>query len=462
MAVLTGHPTEISRVLAKWIKQIRYEDFPVEVVQEAKRAFLDWLGSALAGAGKEPGQISLTLVEELGGNPEATLLSNGKQTSCILAAFNNGVISHIVELDDVHKASILHAGAAIIPAALAAAEKVKADGRQLIEGIVAGYEVGIRIGEAVTPSHYYYWHNTGTVGTFGAAAAAGKILGLTEEELVHAIGSAGTQAAGLWEFLADGAMSKHLHPAKASMNGLLAALLAQRGFTAATKILEGEKGFCKAMASEFDLSKVTSGLGQGEGYKILENCYKIHSSCRHTHGGIDIALQLRKEYSLIPEQIKKIVVRTYPIAIDITGNFNPDSVYAAKFSLPYCVALALKEGKAGLREFNDLNLNDQAIRELISKVTLLEDAEIAALYPAKWPTTVEITDNHGNQYLGRTDYPQGDPENSVTDEQLKAKFRDLTTSLHSLEKVEILIASIFDLEHVKDLSGMLQRERSES
>ncbi|MDI6813642.1 MAG: MmgE/PrpD family protein [Desulfitobacteriaceae bacterium] len=444
----------ISQDLSRFVVNSRYDDFPPAVVRAAKDAFLDWLGSAAAGAEKPPGQIMQAVVGEMGGNPEATLLSTGQKTASILAALVNGAISHIVELDDVHKASILHAGAAIIPAALAAAEKAGASGKHLIEGIVVGYEVAIRIGEAVSPAHYYYWHTTGTVGTYGAAAAAGKILGLNEEQMTDALGSAGTQAAGLWEFLADGAMSKHLHPGKSCLNGLLSALLAQKGFTAAKKILEGEKGFVRATAAEFDLGKITSGLGQG--FKILENCYKIHASCRHTHHALDVVLELVQKYDLKPEQIAKIAVKTYPTAIDITGNFNPDSLYAAKFSLPFCVALAVKARKAGLNEFTSENLDDPAIRSLMTKVELVEDAEITDLYPEKWPAVVEIIDTRGKTHVGRTDYPLGDPENPVTHEQIVEKFRELAQLNFSPMGVENLIAAVDELEGVTDLSQMLQ------
>lgn len=443
----------ISHELSRYIMGLCYNDLPPNVIQAAKDAFMDWLGSAAAGTGKLPGQILLSLVEEMGGNPEATLISTGKKTSGILAALVNGGISHIVELDDVHKASIIHAGAAIIPAALAAVEKVGTDGRALIEGIVAGYEVAIRVGEAVTPSHYYYWHTTGTVGTFGAAAAAGKILGLNEDQMVHALGSAGTQAAGLWEFLADGAMSKHLHPGKASLNGLLAALLAQKGFTAATRILEGEKGFIRATAKEFDLNKITDGLGQG--YKILENCIKIHASCRHTHHAIDVVLDLVEKHNFKASDISKLVVRTYPIAIDITGNFQPESLYAAKFSLPFCVSLAANEGHAGLKDFNENTLHDPVIRKLMSKVELIADPKLTELYPGKWPAEVEITDAAGKTYSGRTDYPAGDPENPVSHDQLEQKFRELASLHFEPQQVEDLVAGISRLEEVTDLSALL-------
>jgi len=443
----------ISWELAQFIKQLNFENLPKDVVLAAKNAFLDWLGSAAAGAHREPGRIVLSIAQELGGKGESTLISTGEKTSCILAAMVNGAISHIVELDDVHKASIIHAGAPIIPAALAAAEKIGAGGRELIEGIVAGYEVAIRIGEAVTPAHYYYWHTTATVGTFGAAAAAGKILGLTEEQLVHTLGTAGTQAAGLWEFLADGAMSKHLHPGKAALNGLLAALLARQGFTGASQIIEGKKGFVRATAKEFDLSKITSGLGQN--YKIVENCIKIHASCRHTHHAIDLVLDLVKKHDLIPERIAKIVVRTYPIAIDLTGNFQPDTLYAAKFSLPFCVALAVKQRKAGLNDFNELTLVDQSIRTLMSHVELIDDPEVSALYPAKWPAIVEITDKNGQIFSQRTDYPAGDPENPISQIELEHKFRELASAHFGVARVEELVTAIRHLEDITNLSGLL-------
>ncbi|HBW33847.1 MmgE/PrpD family protein [Desulfosporosinus sp. BICA1-9] len=449
----------ISLELARFIKQLNFESLPDEVVLATKNAFLDWLGSAAAGAQREPGRIVLSIVEELGGKEEATLISTGEKTSSILAAMVNGAISHIVELDDVHKASIIHAGAPIIPAALAAVEKIGAGGRELIEGIVAGYEVAIRIGEAVTPAHYYYWHTTATVGTFGAAAAAGKILGLSEEQLVHTLGTAGTQAAGLWEFLADGAMSKHLHPGKAALNGLLAALLARQGFTGASRILEGEKGFVRATAKEYDLSKITNGLGQS--YKIVENCIKIHASCRHTHHAIDLVLDLVKKHGLTPAQIAKIIVRTYPIALDLTGNYQPDTLYAAKFSLPFCVALAAKQRKAGLRDFNELTLVDPSIRTLMSRVELIADQEVTALYPAKWPAIVEITDLAGQIYTQRTDYPAGDPENPISQAELEHKFRELASSHFGVPRVEMLVAAIRQLEDITNLSGLLGKGKED-
>src|SRR5580704_10977477 len=267
-----------------------YADLPASVITDSKRAILDWLGSALAGALEPPARLMHSVVARLGVSREATVFAAGR-ASAATAALANGVASHILELDDVHKTSTLHPGAPIIPAALAVAEREHADGKAFLLAVALGYEAALRIGEAVNPSHYRFWHPTGTAATFGAAMAAGSLLKLNSVQMLNAMGSAGTQAAGLWEFNADGAMSKHLHPGKAAFNGVLSADLALAGFTGASRILEGERGFFRATSEGYDATRVTVGLGTK--WKISENCYKLYSCCGHTHTAIDTALELR-------------------------------------------------------------------------------------------------------------------------------------------------------------------------
>ncbi|MHB8947298.1 MAG: MmgE/PrpD family protein, partial [Bacillota bacterium] len=262
----------LSQKLAGFIATMDGKSLPEPAMEATRRAVLDWFGSAIAGSTSTPARMMLAVVKKLGHDPQATLVPSGERLPATSAALYNGAASHVVELDDVHRASITHPGAAVIPAALAVGELVKADGRSFLTAVAAGYEAGIRVGEAVTPSHYRYFHTTGTAGTFGAAAAAAKLLGLDADGIASALGSAGTQAAGLWEFLADGAMSKHLHPGKAAMNGILSALLAREGFTSASRILEGERGFFIAEAAEYDPARVTAGFGRP--YKIEEDSYK--------------------------------------------------------------------------------------------------------------------------------------------------------------------------------------------
>jgi 2-methylcitrate dehydratase PrpD len=252
----------ISRELGEFICSLEYEEIPERVRTLAKYCFLDWIASVYAGSHEKPVKMMLEVVNAMPGKPECTVIPDASKNIPLLAALINGASSHMVEMDDLHRPSIFHPAAPIIPAALALAEREERSGRDLIAAIVAGYEVGIRVAEMVGTSHYQFWHTTATCGTFGAAAAAGKLLPLDPQQMVWALGSAGTQAAGLWEFLVESAMSKQLHPGKAAMNGILAALLAQQGFTGAEHILEGEKGFCRATSRDYDFSGAMDGLGR--------------------------------------------------------------------------------------------------------------------------------------------------------------------------------------------------------
>lgn len=442
---------DLSKIIAGYVKTTNYSSLPNEVVDFTKLCVLDYLGSAIAGSNKKPIRMIDSYVSDMGGAQQATLVTGGK-TSVTQAALVNGAASHIVELDDIHKGSIIHAATVVIPAAISIAEWKKLSGEALINAISVGYEVCYRIGEAVTPSHYYYWHNTATCGTFGAAVTVAKLLDLNEEQIIHAIGSAGTQAAGLWEFIEDGAMSKQLHPGKAAMNGVISALLAEKGFTAAHKILEGDRGFFKAMSEEYDKSFVTKGLG--EQFKIMENGFKIHASCRHTHHAMDLMIDLKKEKELQMESIQKIVVKTYQVALNITNNDNPTTVYEAKFSLQFCTALALIKGEGGLDTFNERTLWDRDIRNLMQKIEVQTDPMINSNYPEKWGALVDVFLKNGEKITLETDFPKGDPENPVTNEDLINKFAELAKSFSTNER-DSIVEQVMTLEHQKSVDGIM-------
>ena len=451
-----NHP--LAWVLAEFTFGVRGDALPQEAVAAARMCVLDWLGSAIAGSVTEPGRMIRNVAQMLGDGGPATLIPEGRLVPVTSAAFHNGAVSHIVELDDLHRASILHPGAAVIPAALATAELVRASGPDFLAAVVAGYEVAIRVGEAVTPSHYRYWHTTGTCGTFGAAAVSARLLGLDVGGIASALGSAGTQAAGLWEFLADGAMSKHLHPGKAAMNGVLSALLAREGFTAASRILEGEKGFFRAMASSYDESRVTEGLGNS--YRIAGMSFKVHASCRHTHSAIDTALDLLRRRRPNPADITAVHVETYQVALDVTSNSQPDSAYSAKFSLPFCVALALCRGKAGLAEFTEGTLHDPLVRKVMGQVSLVVAPDLDAVHPAQWPARVTIWMRDGRTFTAQTDYPCGDPENPVTVSDLERKFSDLATPVVGgliSRHLAATIGTLDTLPHVGEMTACLRK-----
>lgn len=444
----------VSRRLAEVMAAAGYGDLPPHVLVDTRRAILDWLGSALAGSLETPARLAQQIAAQLGTSNDATVFS-APRSSAAGAALANGVASHILELDDVHKGSTLHGAAPIIPAALAVAEREHASGQSFMLAVALGYEAALRIGEAVNPDHYRFWHPTGTAATFGAAVAAGSLLRLDAARMLDALGTAGTQAAGLWEFNADGAMSKHLHPGKAALNGVLAADLAAAGFTGATRILEGDRGFFAATARTFDSTRVIDGLGTR--WKISENCYKMHSCCGHTHSAIDVALELRSRARA--DDIRAINIETYGPGFEIVKETNPRTPYAAKFSLAYVVAAALVEGRVGLEQFtadrfDQGGVRHAAIAALLSRVQVSVADDLTAKYPAAWPTRIAIELADGTVLRGAADFPRGNPENPVSTEELEAKFVALVAPRFGAEVAQRVIALVHSLDASDDMATL--------
>jgi 2-methylcitrate dehydratase PrpD len=409
--------------LARWLAQARRSRFETAERQAACRHVLDWLGSALAGSATTPGRA---LTEYALSQPEGAchMLGTGRGGSAELAALVNGGHSHVVEMDDLDRSSVLHPGAVIIPAALAAAESVGATGREFLEAVIAGYEIAIRIGQAVGKKHYFYFHNTATCGVFGAAAAAGWLFGLTEQQFTWALGNAGTQASGLWQFNADGDMSKHLHAGRAAANGVLAATLAARGFTGARHILEGKRGFFAATAPGARPEVVLHGLeGAGaSGMKINRVSLKPHASCRHTHAAIDALLALRFSGG---RGVHRIEVDTYQAALDLCDNPVPYTPYAARFSLQFCAASAWQRGHAGLDDFTPEAIQDPAVRALLPLVALSAEKDLEARYPQEWPCRIRLFVDGETILSHEVSFPRGDPENPLSPAEVEQKFRSL-------------------------------------
>jgi 2-methylcitrate dehydratase PrpD len=403
---------------------------PPAVRHTTRRYLLDWLGSAVAGGELRPPSIARAVVGELGGHPQATVLATGERTSAPLAAFANAAAAHVLEMDDLDRESISHPAAPIVAAALAVAEREHAGGDALLDAIAIGYEVSIRVGEALGTGHYEHWHTTGTAGTFGAAAAAARLAGVDAETTLQALGSAGTMTAGLWEFLADGAMSKQLHPAKAAHDGILAALLAAHGFTAATRILEGPKGVLAAMSDAPRPERLTDGLAPDlADWRIAHVSFKVHASCRHTHSAVDAALALRRDHDLRPDAIARVDVRLYSQALGLLDGMEPTTPYAAKFSLPFCVAAALVHGDLAPQRFTDDSIAEAATLALADRVHFTTDAALDALYPSAWPSVVTVTLADGSRLSARVDHPAGDPESGIGERDIAAKFATLTGAL---------------------------------
>jgi 2-methylcitrate dehydratase PrpD len=411
------HP---SQTLAAFAANLQFEDIPPAVLRRAEDLLLDWFGSALAGKGGRPVQTIEWFASQMGphGGSSEVLISR-RATSPLFAAMVNAASSHYAEQDDVHNGSVFHPAAVVFPAALAVAQSIGASGREFLTAAVAGYEVGIRIGEFLGRPHYRIFHTTGTAGTVAAAAAAGRLLKLTPEQMLHAFGSAGTQAAGLWEFLRDAADSKQLHTAKAAGDGLTSAYLAAQGFTGARRILEGKQGMAAGMSSDADPAKLTDRLGQR--WALAETSFKFHSSCRHTHPAADALLQVVERHELRADQIASVTARVHQGAIDVLGPVvNPQTVHQAKFSMGTVLGLIAQFRSAGLKEF-DSAYDDARIAAFREKVTMVLDEEVDAAYPARWIGKVTVVTTDARVLEGRVDEPKGDPGNTLTREELESK-----------------------------------------
>ena len=422
-----GAPT---RDLATWVSALKYDDLPQRTREVARIALLDTLGAGLYGFNTPWTQKLLSWVQRGGQGNEARTWNAGTVTlRSADAALVNGVAVHAFELDDYHNAK-LHCGAAVIPAALAVAERLDSNGRDLLTAIVAGYEVMIRSSLALNPSaaRLRGWHLTGVVGPFGAAAACAVLLKLNAEETAWALGLAGTQGAGLWAFNADGSMSKRLHPGKAAHSGVLAAELAQLGFSGPTSIYEFEDGgVLKAFSDHADAALLTLDLGCV--YHIDNNSIKPYCCCGSTHAYIDAALALRKKLGAPWDTSRKVRVGTCKV-VDVQCGFDyvPGSVLNAQMSLRYAVAVALLEGAALPAQFTDDKLCDPLIIAVAAAIELVPDPELDKLYPKDFAGWVAVEHNGRRERIDILN-PTGSIHAPINAAGITEKFRGINPSL---------------------------------
>jgi len=444
------------RELAEFAASIDLARVPTAVVEGAKSLMIDWFGSALAG--KDSPQVNaFTHFAEVMGPDSGScdVLPAGTTTSALFAALINGASSHVAEQDDVHNGSVFHPGTVVFPAALAAAQQENVSGAEFLAGVIAGYEVGIRVGEFLGRSHYKIFHTTGTAGTIAAAAAVGRVLALDADQMQHAFGSAGTQAAGLWEFLRDAADSKQLHTAKAAADGLLAAYLARDGFTGAKAILTGRQGMAAGMSRDADESKLADRLG--ERWATLETSYKWHASCRHTHPAADALMSVMERERVAWTDVASIEARVHQGAIDVLGQVQrPSSVHQAKFSMGTVLALIAVHGAAGLSEFENGALTDQRVTQLRDRVTMVLDPEVDAAYPRRWIGKVVVSTTDGRRLEGRVDVPKGDPGNGLSRREIEEKAVRLAVYRGAMTKDEAgdVIRRIWRIDEARRVRGL--------
>ena len=448
MQSISDEPT---KKLSTFICDTNYDNIPKEVIHRTKMCIIDWIGSAYSGIGSSTDTIMYNLIKEMGGMNIATLIGSEYSAPPMWAALYNGMISGVMEIDDVHEEAILHPSIAVIPAALAVAEYAGSSGRDLITSIIVGYDISIRIARCAGSTHSSFWHPTGTCNTFGAAATAGKLLNLDEKKLTMALGLAGTQASGLWESInAEATMAKHLHGGKASFNGIFSAFLARGGFKGSERIIEGKKGFLaiSSKVTEQDIIKLTEALG--EPFLIMKNFFKKYACCRGCFEGIEVVQHILTHNNLNAGDIEKILVTTTPMRVWTVGNKEPKNIYEAKFSLPFCIALIANNKNAGLYDFNEENLNNSSIKEFMRKVELVSDSHMP-LRAQRIEVVCKDKSVFSQELLCK----------SPSIQEVKEKFIENMSPISNEEYISNILCQVENLEkieNVKELTNILKHK----
>jgi 2-methylcitrate dehydratase PrpD len=388
------------------IDLIRNKPVSEQDLQHAALFTLDAIACAYAGSNTEVGEV----LQRWAGQNDM----DNKRKALLM-----GALTHITETDDLHRASVTHPGCVVVPAVLATGEKLGADTKQMLHAILHGFEAMCRIGAAVGPAHYRVWHNTATCGPFGSAMATAHLLGLSARQTLDALGNAGTQASGFWQFMETGAMSKHLHAGRACESGMLAAELAAQGFTGSPEILEGNKGFFAAMCNDPYPERILEDPGAD--WQLRLTSIKPWPSCRHTHPIIDCALEIHQ--LLDGNQVNKIDIKTYQAALDVCDYPTPESEYQAKFSLYHTAAIAVLDGAVGLGSF-DANARQRS--EDLRRATSVTVADpYASNYPVSWGAAVTVTTESGGSFKVSRKDCRGDPELALDDDEMRSKAMGL-------------------------------------
>jgi 2-methylcitrate dehydratase PrpD len=430
---------EATRKLARFIVSSRFEDLPETVRHEGARTLLNWVGCAIGGSRHQTVTNVLAALSPFFGPNQATLFGRPERTDILHAALLNGISSHVLDFDDTHIETAIHPAAPVAPAILALAEHRPVSGRDFMAALVVGIETEFRIGLAVTPAHYRAgWHITGTAGVFGSAAAAGKLLGLNEQQMRWALGLAAAQPVGLQEMF--GSMTKSFHPGRAAQNGLTAALLAQKGYTASERALEAKSGWLNVLSSARDYGALTDPT-----WEILNNSYKPFACGLVVHPVIDGCIQLRNRHGLKPDMIDGIEIAVHPRVMDVTSIKNPRTGLEGKFSVYHAAAVAVAEGAAGEREFSDEIVRVEAIDDLRRRVFATTDPGIG-----KAQARVAIRLKTGEQLAVFVEQAVGSVRNPMTDRALEDKFRGLSEGLLSPDRTDRLIDLCWGADKLAD------------
>ena len=440
-----------SRILGRFASALRYEDLSPEVIRYSKHLLLDTLGVALGGYLSEPSYITRSMVRELGGRPEATIIGSGEKTSCSLAGFANGVMVRYLDFMDIYFNLEMCHPSENIPTALAVGERQHSSGKELLLAMFLGFELQGRFADTFA-CYKAGWHHT-TMGGYVTPIVAGKLLGLNEEQMLNAMGIGGctNHTASFFTPHIQVSMIKAIAYALATQRGIEAALMAQKGMTGPENVVEMLN---ELIGGNADLTPTIKGA---EKPRILECGLKPYASEFMSHTPIEAMFNILEEHPLNPEDIESMHLKTYGNALLIAREeyFKPENRETADHSIPYCLAIGLIEGDVGPDQFAHEQWKDPKVLELMSKIKVSLDPELDKLYPSSRPADLEIRTKKGQVYRNRVDYPRGAPHNPMSDEEVRAKFRKLAKPLMSEKQVEKIIGTVDSIEQVDDVCQLM-------
>lgn len=449
-----------TRALAEFVATLRYEDLPEPVVRQACDIILDAVGCALSAwvEDKDKARIArdIAALYPAAGVGAGIIGAPGRSAQPAFAALGNGILINAADNDDTHKKALLHVGSVVVPVALALGQAHGLSGRQVVLSVVAGYEVAVRVGMAVMPTHYRFWHSTATNGTFGAAASAAAALGLDADGVQRALGLAGTQAAGLNTFFESGDMTKSFHPGKAALNGILSAQLAAMGHTSPPGILEHPKGYLAAFSLEPKPDALIAGLGTT--WEILQNGIKYFPSILASHSPIQATLAIVNRVRIDPGQIESITNETYNTVKSHFSNKDVTGVMSARVSVPYCIAVSAVDRALTQAQFAPERVNDPLVREVLRRTEVVPVPELDAQYPENFPARVTIRLKDGTSHQETVLKPKGDPGNPLTPDEIAGKYRQNAAGVLDAVRTDALLAAIRGLPlatNLDALSGLL-------
>ena len=432
-----------ARTLARYAVTTAYADIPAAARHEAARSLLNWIGCAVGGSQHAAVDKALAALLPFAAGGQCTILGRRARTDALHAALINGLSAHVLDFDDTHLRTLLHPSVPVASALLALGERQPISGRDFLLAFIVGVEIECRVANAIWFAHNSHWYITGTAGVFGAAAAASRALGLNEDQTTHALGIACAEAAGTREMA--GTMTKAFIHGRAAQNGLLAALLAQQGFTSAETSLEGPHGFAHVLAPERDLAALTAGLGTT--YEILANSYKPFACGVVAHPVIDACIQLRHENKLNVADIERVALRVSPRALELTGIKEPPNGLKSKWSIYHSAAVALAEGAAGEHQYSDEHVNAPEVRALRARISATADAQLTEI-----AAHVTVKLKNGSALEKRIDRVVGSAENPMSDRDLEMKVRGLARGVLPATQTDAMIALAWRIDELADVA----------